>query len=159
MQIELIEQCLVRASADAVFALALDAERFPALFRGCGPIPGIRRITHHSPAAVGATRTLDNEDNTQLREVITVLDVPNRHAYTLTGMRAPFAWLVRAGHADWTFNANDDGAAVSWSYRFELTSAWAWPVAAPLLGIFMRGAMRRCLAALAAALEPLPAKV
>lgn len=159
MQIELVEQRRVRASPHAAFALALDAERFPALFRGFGLIPGIRRITHHSPAAVGATRSLENEDGTQLREVITALDAPHRHAYTLSGMRPPFAWLVRAGHADWTFTADDAGCLVCWSYRFELASAWSWPLAGLLLRIFMRGAMRRCLAALAAALEPPPATV
>lgn len=157
MQIEINEQRRLRASAEAAFALALDAARFPALFRGCGPIPGIRRITHHSPAAVGATRTLENEDGTQLHEVITTLDPPHRHAYTLSGMRPPFAWLVRAGHADWTFTADDAGCVVRWSYRFDLASRWSWPLAAPLLRLFMRGAMRRCLVAIALALEAPPA--
>lgn len=157
MQIELVEQCLVRAPAEAAFALAMDPERFPTLFRGCGPIPGVRRITRHAPSTVGATRTLDNDDGTQLREVITAFDVPRRHAYTLTGMRPPFSWLVRAGHADWTFTANGEGCAVRWCYRFDLASGLSWPVAAPLLQIFMRGAMRRCLAAMAAALAPPPA--
>jgi len=42
---------------------------------------------------------------------------------------------------------------VSWDYAFTLTSVFAWPLAAPLLHIFMRGAMRRCLAAMAHELE------
>jgi len=41
---------------------------------------------------------------------------------------------------------------VIWRYRFELATPLAWPLAAPLLTIFMQGAMRRCLAAMAQAL-------
>jgi len=68
-------------------------------------------------------------------------------------MRPPLAWLAREGRADWRFAAVDAGTAVAWRYDFELTSPLAWPVAAPVLVGFMRTAMTRCLAAMAATLE------
>ncbi|HET7843742.1 MAG TPA: SRPBCC family protein [Xanthomonadales bacterium] len=145
-----------RAPPAAVFALALDPVRFPATFRGYGPIPAIRSIALHAPPAVGATRELDNSDGSRPRERITALERDRRHAYVLSNLAAPFSWLVRAGHADWTFGAEGEGTAVEWRYRFELTSPLAWPLAAPLLHAFFAPAMRRCLAAMAVTLESAP---
>lgn len=148
-----------RAPPDAVFALALDPVRFPATFRGFGPIPAIRAISLHAPPAVGSTRELDNSDGSRPLERITALDAGKRHAYVLSGLRAPFSWLVREGHADWSFAPNGVGTDVTWRYRFVLTSPLAWPLAAPLLHAFFATAMRRCLAAMAAVLvtQPEPA--
>lgn len=141
------------AAPDAVFALAVDAGRFPAFFTGFGPIPAVRRITLHAPLAVDSTRELLNDDGSILLERVTALDPPRHHAYTLAGLRPPLAWLARAAHADWHFTPAGAGTHVRWRYRWELTSALAWPLAAPLLHMFMRGAMARCLAAMAAALD------
>lgn len=145
-----------RAPPEAVFALALDPARFPATFRGYGPIPAIRAIALHAPPAVGATRELANSDGSRPLERITALDPPHRHAYVLSRLAAPFAWLVRAGHAEWSFAPDDGGTAVAWRYRFELTSPLAWPIAAPLLHAFFAPAMRRCLAAMDVALAARP---
>jgi hypothetical protein len=143
----------IAAPAEAVFALALDAQRFPATFRGCGPIPGLVRITPHAPAAVGSTRDVESSDGSVLVERITALEPPRRHSYTLNGLRPPLAWLVRAGHAEWTFEPQSAGSLVTWRYTFETTHALAWPLAWPLLQLFMRTAMQRCLAAMAFELE------
>ena len=152
MHLDLQADQTFAAPPDAVFALALDAARFPEFFTGCGPIPAVRQITLHAPSAVGSTRTLTNSDGSRLTEVITAFDPPRHHAYTLTGLRPPLAWLVRAGHADWQFTPHGAGTQVTWRYRWTLVSPLAWPVAAPLLRVFMRAAMARCLAAMAAAL-------
>jgi uncharacterized protein YndB with AHSA1/START domain len=153
MGIELRVERTINAPPATVFALALDAARFPATFRGCGPIPALRRITANIPSAVGSTRTVESSDGSIMTERITAFDAPHRHAYTLSGLRPPLAWLARGGDAEWTFASAGDGTRVSWRYAFTLTSAVAWPIAAPLLHIFMRGAMRRCLAAMARDLE------
>ena len=150
MRIRLLAQRILPAAPADVFAFALDPARFPATFRGCGPIPGVRRITAQPPA-VGSTRELENSDGSRVTERITALDPPCRHAYTLTGLAPPFSWLVRAGHAEWTFNRVADGTHVQWCYAWELAGPWAWPVAWPLLQGFMRHAMRRCLHAMAQA--------
>ena len=153
MNILLHAERIIRATPDAVYALSLDATRFPALFAGFGPIPGLRRITPHAPSAVGATRDVEDLGGVVMCERIDALEPGARHAYTLSGLRPPLSWLVRTGRADWTFAAVPEGARVVWTYTFELTSPVVAPLAAPLLKIFMRGAMQRCLDAMARELE------
>jgi len=148
----------IRALIDVVFALTLDPDRFPATFRGCGPIPALRRITPNAPSAVGSTRQVESSDNSVLTERIVALDPPHRHAYVLSGLRPPLAWLAREGYADWRFAPSPTGTLVTWRYDFTLTSPLAWPLAAPVLSGFMCAAMRRCLAAMAGLVEaPNPA--
>lgn len=154
MQLLITAERRIDAPPAAVYALSLDAERFPALFRGFGPIPSLRRITPHAPSAVGSTREVESSDGSRLTERITALDPDTRHAYTLTGLRPPLAWLARAGHADWRFAPVGGGSMVSWTYRFELTSPLAWPLAWPVLNGAMRVAMQRCLDAMQAKLAP-----
>ncbi len=137
----------------AVFALALDPVAFPALFRGFGPVPAVRRIEPDGPPRVGATRRLENSDGSRPRERITAFDPPRLHAYALEGLRPPLAWLAQGGHAEWRFAAEPGGTRVDWRYAFTLTSVLAWPLAWLVVAIFMREAMRRCLAAMAARLE------
>jgi hypothetical protein len=153
MTVEICVARTINAAPAAVFALALDPSRFPATFTGCGPIPGLRRITPHSAPALGSTREVESSDGSLLIERITVFDPPQRHCYELSNLRPPLAWLVRTGDADWTFADAGDATQVNWRYAFTLTSALAWPVAAPLLHIFMGAAMRRCLANMARMLE------
>ncbi|GHE32973.1 SRPBCC family protein [Vulcaniibacterium thermophilum] len=143
------------------FALITDADRFPAFFRGCGPVPAVRAVELDAPPlAVGARRTVRNADGSVLREVVTAFEPPRRHAYRLDGFRPPFAWLVRHGDACWTVEPDAAGSRVRWSYRFALAHAAAWPVAAPLLRLFMTAAMRRCLRAMADAATPIaPARL
>ena len=153
MRIRLHVQRTIRAAPEAVFALALDPKRFPAMFTGCGPIPAIRSITLTGPIAVGGTRELENSDGSRLTERITALQAPRRHAYTLSGIRPPLSWLALCGDADWAFTDAAGGTQVSWNYGITLTSPLAWPVAWPVLRGFMRGAMQRCLDAMARSLE------
>lgn len=144
----------VDATPSRVFALLLDPDAFPATFRGYGPIAAIERIVLDAAPALGSTRSIHNADGSVLRERITALEPPNRHAYRLDGFVAPFAWLVRAGHADWRLEPQPSGSMLRWSYRFELTSPLLWPLCWPLLRVGMRTAMTRCLDAIAVACQP-----
>ena len=153
MHVLLHTERTLRAPPDAVFALAVDAERFPALFAGFGPIPGLRRITLHGPLAIGATRDVEDLGGVVMCERVDALEPSRRHAYTLSGLQPPLSWLVREGRADWTFAPAGAGTQVVWTYAFELTAALAWPLAAPLLRVYMRGAMQRCLDAMARQLD------
>lgn len=147
MTIVLVAQHRFDHAADAVFALSVDPRRFPIAFRGYGPIPAIREIVPDgNPLGVGSTRAIHNGDGSVLHEQVTALQAPLHHAYTLTGFRAPFAWLVTAGHADWQLQPLQHGALVTWIYRFEPTTARARPLAALLLRRCMQPAMQRCLA-------------
>jgi hypothetical protein len=156
MDVHLTARRHFRAPPGAVFALAADAARFPGTFRGYGPIPSIRTITPHAPPAVGSTRELENSDGSRPLERITAFEPPSRHAYVLSGLRAPFSWLVRCGHAEWSFAPAAAGTEVAWRYRFELTNPLAWPIAWPLLHGFFRTAMNRCLDAMARVVEAEP---
>lgn len=154
MNVVLQTERTIRAAPAAVYALSIDAQRFPSLFGGFGPIPGLRRITLHAPLAVGSTRELEDNSGLVMQERVDALDQDRRHAYTLSGLHPPLGWLARAGRADWIFTPVADRTQVVWTYAFELTSPLAWPLAWPLLQGFMRGAMQRCLDAMARTLEP-----
>ncbi|GAB3385442.1 SRPBCC family protein [Lysobacter fragariae] len=147
-----VERVLPARPHDA-FALALDPVRFPAMFSGSGPVPGLRRITLHAPPAVGSTRELESSDGSMLIERITALESPRLHAYTLSGIRPPLGWLVRAGHARWTFLVQGDATRVEWRYEWEPSNALAWPLAWLLLHGFMQSAMARCLHAMGRELQ------
>ena len=135
-------------------ALTLDARRFPALFRGYGPVPGLSRIEPNSPPGIGATRRVESDDGASMLETITFLQAPSVHAYRLSGIRPPLAWLAEEGHANWAFSAAEGGTDVEWRYEWQVASWWVWPLTWLLLNVFMRGAMRRCLLAMAAEFSP-----
>lgn len=153
-------QCTVRAvlpcPPHAAFDLSVDAERFPALFRGFGPVPGLRRIEVNGPLAAGCVRRVESVDGQVLTERVVALDRPALHVYMLDGLRPPLGWLVRGGLARWTFDPATTGCAVTWHYAFTPRSAWAAPIAGLILFGAMRPAMRRCLTAMAEAVAPQP---
>ncbi|TNJ33115.1 SRPBCC family protein [Arenimonas terrae] len=138
---------------EVAFALATDPDRFPGFFTGFGPIPAVRGIRLHAPLAVGSQRRVHNSDGSVLSERITAHDPPVRHAYTLSGFRPPFAWLVNRGESNWTFAGHEFGSRVRWDYEFTLSRRWLWPVAALLLKLFMTRAMHRCLKNMARSLD------
>lgn len=150
MQVRLsAEQHFADAPA-SVFAQSLDPSRFVAAFRGAGPIPALTKIELMGEPALGAQRAVHSSDGAVLRERITAFEPGVRHAYQLSGLRPPLAWLVSQGEADWRFERTPGGGTqVRWDYVFTLTTALAWPLAAPLLKLFMQRAMRECLQALA----------
>jgi len=145
MKITCLAEQTMPCAAQAAFELIVDANRFPSMFPGYGPIPAIRAVTMDRPPAVGVTRRIHNADGSILIERITALDRPTRHAYTLGGFRAPFSWLIRLGEAEWSVSERDSGSQVRWEYRFTAASALAYPVAIAVLQTFMTRAMQRCL--------------
>ncbi|KFN42808.1 SRPBCC family protein [Arenimonas oryziterrae] len=155
MQIHLQAHRQIHAPATAAYALCIDAERFPSVFPGYGPISAVRAVVLDvdAPLAVGSTRRVYNADGSILSERVTALEAPSRHAYALTGFSAPFSWLVTLGEADWRITETAGVSDVTWRYTFTLTSPLAYPLCLPLLKLFMQGAMRRCLDAMAQALE------
>jgi hypothetical protein len=158
MHIDCRASRLLACSAERAFALACDASRFPEFFRGFGPIPAVRAIDAAAPPRTGAVRQVHNGDGSVLTETITSFEPPHRHAYRLSGFRAPSAWLVRHGDAEWQVAAADGGATVAWTYRFALTHPLAALPARGLLG-FMTVAMRRCLDAMARDVALTPPRV
>lgn len=148
MQVRLSAEQRFDAAPATVFTWALDPARFVEAFRGAGPIPALTNIELHGPPGLGAERSVHSADGAVLRERVTAFEPGRRHGYTLSGLRPPLAWLVRTGEADWRFEPDGEGSRVRWDYVFTLTSALAWPIAAPMLTLFMQRAMRDCLGAL-----------
>jgi uncharacterized protein YndB with AHSA1/START domain len=145
MSIDLRAEWRFSAAPEAVFDLCVDPARFPQTFTGYGPIPAIRQISLDGPLRTGAQRRIHNSDGSVLDERVTLLERPHRHGYELSGFRAPFAWLVTLGRADWQIEAADDGTRVTWLYRFTPRSAVVRPFSWLLLRGFLQPAMRRCL--------------
>ena len=150
MQVRLSVQQLFADAPASVFARSIDPRRFVAAFRGAGPIPALTKIELLGEPALGAQRAVHSSDGAVLHERITAFEPGARHAYQLSRLRPPLAWLVRKGEADWRFALSPDGGTdVRWDYLFTLTTPVVWPLAAPLLKLFMQRAMRECLQALA----------
>lgn len=132
-------------NAEPVFELMLDPANFPRCFTGFGPISAMRAIHQKAPLAVGVERHIVNADGSVLTELITILDKPNQHAYSLSGFQPPFSWLVKRGESDWQFSKLDSGTHVRWTYKFIAANALLYPLSFLLLKFFMQRAMKRCL--------------
>ena len=99
MHVHLSAEQHFAATPAVAFALTLDPERFVAAFRGAGPIPALTRIAQLGEPAEGAERAVHSADGAVLRECITAFEPGARHAYALSGLKPPLAWLVRRGDA------------------------------------------------------------
>jgi hypothetical protein len=138
---------VVGAPTEKVFDFAVASENLPRILRGLGPIPGITSIEMLDGAALapGARRRVRMSDGSDILEEVTALDRPRRHSYRwLNAPAAPFSLLVRRAEADWIFTASAQGTRIEWTYRFELTSPLAAPLAALVMILFKRW-MRRGL--------------
>ena len=113
-----------------------------------GPIAAIvdASMVDGAEVAEGAHRTVRMSDGVVLDEEIVAFARPVEHAYAWRGgLKPPFAWLVRGAKGHWTFADSGSGTRVTWTYRFELTSPLAYPVAAVAMRLF-RAWMRQALA-------------
>ncbi len=145
-----------------VFQYCTSPEGAVEFFRGYGPIPAIKSLSYrpgHS-LEVGALREVRLADGSVLEEQVLELQPPARHAYRVSGFAPPLSWLSRQALGGWTFAEVPAGAdrpagvQVTWDYAYQLTGLWAWPAAALIVKVLMRGAMRRALAAIAARFAP-----
>lgn len=83
-----------RAAPARVFAFILDLDRWP-LFRGYGPLPGIRRATLADGASfgLGARVRVENTDGSVHHECVTAYDPPRRYAVTMV-LVPPAAYVL-----------------------------------------------------------------
>ncbi|MEC9466198.1 MAG: SRPBCC family protein [Myxococcota bacterium] len=140
---------------DIVFATATDATRFAQFFKGFGPIPGITSVkwlTH--PPGAGGKREVLTADGHAIEEQVVALDKPHTHRYRIPGgFAAPFSWLVRSAEARWSFASHGPATIVTWDYTFELTHPLSALITVPLIKLFFRAAMQRCLKEIANAIH------
>jgi Polyketide cyclase / dehydrase and lipid transport len=147
VQLEVHAFHVVGAPTEKVFDFAVASESLPCILKGFGPIPGITSIEMLDGAALatGAKRRVRMSDGSDIFEEVTALDRPRRHSYRwLNAPAPPFSLLVRGAEADWIFTASAQGTRIEWTYRFELTSPLAAPLAAVVMMPFKRW-MRRGL--------------
>jgi hypothetical protein len=122
------------------------------LFTGYGPIPGIQEV-HFERGGVhvaGSRATVLNTDGSTHTEEILAHQRPVRHVIGMFGFVLPLSALVSRAEEEWLFSASPQGTLVERTFTFTLRSAAAWPVAAPLVHLAFRRAMRRNHAALQA---------
>lgn len=130
-----------------VFAYATTPAAAVEFFRGYGLVPAIRAIAFlpgHAPR-VGARREVLLADGSRLEEEIVAWEPPRLHAYRVEGFRPPLSWLTSGAEGRWTFETQPSGVRITWNYVYHLRGLWAWPLAAPIVKLGMRGAMRRAL--------------
>jgi hypothetical protein len=136
-----------RASAASVFDVANDMEHIADAFVSFGPLPGVTKceVAGGGPLELGKTRRVFLTDGHVVEEKMLLFDRPRAFSYTLRGIAKPFSWLVTHGKADWMLTESSAGTHIHWQYTFELSSPFAWPVAAPFLLLLFNAWMHRCL--------------
>lgn len=140
----------IPSPADRVFDFATSCEGFPQFIWAYGPIPGITRaeIVGAQPPQAGVERHIHMTDGNVVEEELLTYERPSQHRYRwLKPPAFPFSLIVRTGEGDWRFTATNGGTRIDWTYSFELTSALAWPLAAPLMIVFRRWMQRALLRA------------
>lgn len=126
---------------ETVFELATKDETYERALLPYGPVAGVAesKVLEGRALQQGARREIKLTDGSVLTEEILEHDVPTRHRYKWTsGLKPPFAWLVRSGEGTWTFSEVAEGTRVDWGYVFELPSPLAYPIAVPIVGLFRR---------------------
>ena len=130
-----------------VWELVTDMERFPSFFGGFGPIPGVTQIeVLYDVPQKGEQRKVYSTDGGIVTEEIVTYSPPKEHRYRLIeGFAPPFSWMVRDAEGVWRLSEENEGTLVVWDYSFGIRSWLLIWLTAPLVWIFFRGAMQRCL--------------
>jgi len=126
---------------ESVFELSTKNETYERALLPYGPVAGVAesKLLEGRALQRGARREIKLTDGAVLTEEILEHDVPTRHRYKWTsGLKPPFAWLVRSGEGTWTFSEVAEGTRIDWGYVFELRSPLAYPIAVPIIALFRR---------------------
>ncbi len=148
MQVHSEASITINAPREEVFAFTNDLSRFPQTFLGYGPIPGMDRVVNLNgdETREGTIRNIHNRDGTVLEEHLVAHTAPSEMAYEIvSGLRAPFSWLVRGAGGRWTFEDRGGATDVTWRFRFDLTSPIVFPIGCLVGAVFFRKAQERCL--------------
>lgn len=137
----------VSASPDSVYDAVADPERFPELFDGFGPVPGIRAIQED---AAGGRRVLLRDGST-VEERFNVTEPGRRLVYEASGFAAPLGWWCRRAEGEWRFEARDSGTEVTWQYRFRTAGPIRRLAVRLLVAPFFQRAMARAVGRLTVA--------
>lgn len=155
MQLGTHAEIEVARPAERVFDFAVACETFTRVLLPLGPLPGVQRaeMLDGAEPKAGARRRILLSDGTSVLEELLAFERPLRHCYRwVEPPRGALALLVRGADGDWRFSTTARGTRIAWSYRFELSSALAAPLALPIVWLF-RSWMKRGLERVREALE------
>ena len=139
---------LIPCSRGDAFALMSNLEQFPKFFTGFGPIPKVVscELVTPLPVRVGSKRLISNGDGSVLEEIVEIHEEDKEQRYRIEkGFVPPFSILISAAVGHWTFVSEGEHTRVGWTYRFELSSVLAIPIAGVIVHFLFKRAMARCL--------------
>ena len=149
----------IRTQAIAVFDSSIDEawdfvtnmERFPTFFNGFGPISGVEKIElQYTEPSVGGRRLVHSADGSCITEEIEVFEPNREHTYRLIdGFTPPFVWMVSSAQGQWLLEQTPKGTRITWNYAFTIRAVLLSWLTAFIVKVFFRGAMQRCLDAMA----------
>jgi len=131
----------VSASPDAVYEAVADPERFPELFEGFGPVPGIRAIEQRADGG----RHVLLRDGSTIDERFTVTEPGRRLVYEASGFAAPLGWWCGRAEGEWRFEPRGAGTEVTWQYRFRVAGLFRRLAVRLLVAPFFQLAMARAV--------------
>lgn len=124
---------------DEVFELCCRNETYERHLQPRPPVAGVRKVDFFDghTLKVGDHRRVTLTDGSVLDEAILEYAPPVRHSYRWgTGLKGPFALMVRSGTGTWEFTEVDGGTRVEWGYDFALKSPLFYPLALPIMPLF-----------------------
>jgi hypothetical protein len=107
---------------------ALDAAAF---YPKRGVLPAVTAVRDQTGSwdTVGRTRVLELGDGGHVIETITHADSPTFFAYDLSDFQKLFGWLVSGATATWSFEREETGTRIRWTYAFHPRAGRRWIVA------------------------------
>jgi len=148
MQVKIQASVQIPKSPEDVFDYAMDINTLGKVFHGKGPIPDIVKIEVKGgePIQVGAIRLVTMSDGSVLVEKILEHERGRCHRYRIEkGIKPPLSFLVRWGEGEFLFTQNGEGTQLDWNYTYELTTPLVYPLAAPILKLFLCWTLQRAL--------------
>jgi hypothetical protein len=142
MQLKVQTELEVPAEQGRVFDVIADQANLPKIFQRSGLIPGVARCETAPPDASGRPRRqLVLTDGSAMQEEILLVERPTKYGYRW--VNKPSALLSRilgTVETTWELTTTRGGSHthVCWTYYFELTALWAYPLVLVLLSQYRR---------------------
>ncbi len=129
---------------ESAFARTLPAPLEQLLGRRFLAFPGVTRVEQQRPwgEEVGQRRVLHFSDGGRTVETLTLLEAPRCFGYRLSDVSGPMRLLVAGLDGLWSFEPDDTGTRVTWSWDINPTTGGR--VVMPLFRQMWRGTAARC---------------